>query len=47
MTVNDEVERRWEEAAITWFKILSLCLPGGTEEDHNNLCQPLGRESNS
>jgi hypothetical protein len=36
--MNDELERIWKEAVVAWFKLLSLHLPGGTEEHNANSC---------
>jgi hypothetical protein len=35
--MNNELERIWKEAVMTWFKVISQHLPGGTEEATNNL----------
>jgi hypothetical protein len=32
--LSDELEKMWKEAVLAYFKILSLNLPGGTEENH-------------
>jgi hypothetical protein len=34
MTVSDEFEWIWKEAAITYFMLLSKHLSEGTEENH-------------
>jgi hypothetical protein len=36
MTVNDEFGKMWNEAVITYFKVVSQCSPVGTEENHEN-----------
>jgi hypothetical protein len=35
--VNGEPERMQKEAVVSQFKVLSLHLPGGTEENHENV----------
>jgi hypothetical protein len=32
--MNNELERVWKEAIVTYFKILPRHLTGGTEENH-------------
>jgi hypothetical protein len=34
--VNDVFERIWKEVVITYFKVLSQCLPEMTEEHNEN-----------
>jgi hypothetical protein len=34
MIVNNELERKWKEAVVAQFKVLSRHLPGGTKENH-------------
>jgi hypothetical protein len=34
MIVNDELGRMWKEARVTYFKVLSQHLPGGTDLNH-------------
>jgi hypothetical protein len=33
---NNEQERIWKEAVVTYCKVLSRHLPGGTEENHES-----------
>jgi hypothetical protein len=35
--MNNELERMWKEAVMTYFKVLSQKMPGGTEGNHENL----------
>jgi hypothetical protein len=35
--MNNELERKWEEVVVAYFKVLSQHLPGGTEENTKNL----------
>jgi len=34
ITVNNKMERIWQEALMTKFKLLSWCLTGGTAENY-------------
>jgi len=34
MTVNGELGKTWKEAAMTYFYVLYLYMPGGTEKNH-------------
>jgi hypothetical protein len=34
--MNNELERIWKEVVMVYFSILSLHLPGGVEENHEN-----------
>jgi hypothetical protein len=34
--VNGELDRKWKEAAVAYFKVLSQHLRGETEEDHDH-----------
>jgi hypothetical protein len=36
MIVNDDLERMCEMAVMAKFKVQSLLLPGGIEENHDN-----------
>jgi hypothetical protein len=36
MIVFVELERVWKEMVMTYLKVLSQHLPGGTEENHEN-----------
>lgn len=33
-TINDELQGIWREAVVAYFKALSQCLLGGTEENN-------------
>jgi hypothetical protein len=35
--MNNELERKWKEAIVACFKVLSRYLPGGTGENHKKL----------
>jgi hypothetical protein len=35
--MNDDLERMWNEAVVTYFKVVTSYLCGGTEEDQVNL----------
>jgi hypothetical protein len=35
--VDNEIERMWKEAVVACFKVISQYLPGGTEENHENI----------
>jgi hypothetical protein len=34
--MNHELEIKWTEVVVTWFKVLCLHLPEATEENHKN-----------
>jgi hypothetical protein len=34
LLTNNELERMWKEAIVTWCEVLSRYLSGGTEDDH-------------
>jgi hypothetical protein len=36
---NNKLEETWREVVVVYFNVLSRQLPGGTEENHGNLCQ--------
>jgi hypothetical protein len=47
--VNNELERMWKEVVMAQFKVISLRLSGGTEEDHGKPrleSRSLGRDLN-
>jgi hypothetical protein len=33
--LSNELERMWKVAVVVWFKVISRCLSGGTEENHD------------
>jgi hypothetical protein len=35
--MNDDIVRIWKEAVVAYFKVLSRHLPGGTDENHEEL----------
>jgi hypothetical protein len=37
--VNDELEKIWKEAVMTYFKVESRHSPGGTKDNAENLSQ--------
>jgi hypothetical protein len=44
---DNELERMWKEAVVAFLKVLSRHLPGGTEENDENLsqnCRSPGRD---
>jgi hypothetical protein len=37
MTADDELGRIWKKMVITYFKVLSQCLPRGIKENHEKI----------
>jgi hypothetical protein len=44
--MNNESGRIWKELVVTYLKAVSMNLPGGTEENHENLEKSVSRPIN-